>query len=164
MSGKHNSALLSQAHVSQHSQTEFADIFETIFKEFGNFHLIKVLKDPKILPYLVSLSITDQPAERPTSPLLPEDRERHVIVKLLIPSGLQVNDTKEFVTSLFQLVDVVGTKFSGALRPDTKSKLRKAREELDKQLQVEATKEQKGEVRCFPFDTVHPLIDLPPSV
>ena len=133
--------------ISQHSQSEFADIFETIFKEFGNYSLIKVLNDPKILPYLVSLSITDQPAERPT---LPEERERHVIVKLSIPSGSQVNDTREFVASLFQLVDIVGTKFSSALRPDTKSKLRKVREDLDKQLRVEATKEQKGEVRSFP--------------
>lgn len=135
--------------ISPHSQTEFADISETIFKEFGNFSLIKVLNDPKILPYLISLSITDQPAERPTIPLHPEERERHVIVKLSIPSSSQVNDTKEFVTSIFQLVDIVGTKFAGALRPDTKSKLRKVREEIDKQLLIESTKEQKGEVRFF---------------
>ena len=113
-----------------------------------------------MLPYLICLSITDQPAERPT---LPEERERHVIVKLLIPSGLQVNDTKEFVTSLFQLVDVVGTKFSSALRPDTKSKLRKTREDLDKQLRIEATKEQKGEVRRFSFGNSLSA-DRPPSL
>ena len=118
-------------------------------KEYGNFSLIKVLNDPKILPYFISLSITDQPAERPTLPLLPEEREKHIIVKLSVPSGSQVQDTKEFVTSLFQLVDVVGTKLGSALRPDTKNKLRKVREELDKQLKVDATKEKKEEVGCF---------------
>lgn len=120
--------------------------------------MIKVLNDPKILPYLISLSITDQPAERP---LLPEERDRHVIVKLSIPSGSQVNDTKGFITSLFHLVDIVGIKFASALRPDTKSKLRKTREDLDKQLRIEATKEQKGEVRCFPSDTGFSLRDPP---
>lgn len=144
--------------ISYGSRTEFADIFETIFKEFGNFSLIKVLNDPKILPYLISLSITDQPAERPTSL---EERERHVIVKLSIPSGSQVNDTSEFVSSLFRLVDIVGTKYASALRPDTKSKLRKTREDLDKQLRIEATKEQKGEVRCFPCYAILSLIDPP---
>jgi hypothetical protein len=148
----------SETKISQHFQTEFADIFESIFKEFGSFSLIKVLSDPKILPYLVSLSITDQPAERPT---LPEERERHVIVKLSIPSGSQVNDTREFVASLFQLVDIVGTKLASTLRPDTKNKLRKVREELDKELRAEATKEQRGEVRCFPFNTVRLLIHSP---
>jgi len=110
-----------------------------------NFSLIKVLNDPKILPYLISLSITDQPAERPTLPLLPEEREKHVIVKLSVPSGSQVEDTKEFLASLFQLVDIVGTKLGSALRPETKNKLKKVREDLDKQLKVEATKEQKEE-------------------
>ena len=121
-------------------------------KEYGNFSLIKALNDPKILPYFISLSITDQPAERPTIPLLPEEREKHIIVKLSVPSGSQVEDTKEFVTSLFHLVDIVGTKLGGALRPDSKSKLRKVRDDLDKQLKVEATKEKKEEVRYFLCD------------
>jgi hypothetical protein len=139
------------------SPPEFADISETIFKEFGNFSLMKVLRDPKVLPYLISLSITDQPAERPTLPSLPEERERHVNVKLSVPSGSQVNDTKEFVSSIFQLVDIVGTKFGSTLRPDTKSKLRKTREELENQLRVEAKKEKKDEVCCFSPGVVHPL-------
>ena len=123
--------------------------------------MIKALNDPKILPYLISLSITDQPAERPTLPLLPEEREKHVIVKLSVPSGSKVEDTKEFITSLFQLVDVVGTKLGSALRPETKSKLKKVREDLDKQLKVEATKEQKEEVCCFLFGTLHWLRKAP---
>ena len=40
----------------------------------------------------------------------------------------------------------MGTKLGGALRPETKNKLRKVRDELDKQLKVEATKEKKEEV------------------
>ena len=145
--------------ISQCSPTEFADIAETIFRDFGNFSLIKVLNGPKVLPYIISLSITDQPTERPTLPLLPEEREKHVIVMFSVPSGSRVNDTKEFVTSIFQLVDIIGTKFSGSLRPDTKSKLRKIREDLDNQLRAEAAKEKKEEVRCFSFDTVRPLRD-----
>lgn len=113
-----------------------------------------MLNDPKILPYFISLSITDQPAERPTLPLRPEEREKHIIVKLSVPSGSQVRDTKEFVTSLFQFIDIVGTKLGSALRPDTKNKLRKVREELDKELKTEATKEKKEEVRYFLSDAV----------
>ena len=134
--------------ILQHPQTEYADLSETLLKEHGNFSLVKVLNDPKILPYLISLSVTDQPAERPTLPPHPEEREKHVVIKLSVPRGAQVKDTQEFVTSIFQLVDIVGTKFASALRPDTKSKLKKVREELDKQLKVEATKEQKDEVCC----------------
>lgn len=120
-----------------------------------------MLNDPKILPYFISLSITDQPAERPTLPLLPEEREKHVIVKLSVPSGSQVGDTKEFVISLFQLVDIVGTKLGNALRPETKNKLKKVREDLDKELKVEATKEQKEEVCCFFLDSAHLLRNFP---
>jgi len=116
-----------------------------------------VLNDPKILPHFISLSITDQPAERPTLPLLPEEREKHVIVKLSVPSGSQVEDTKEFFASLFQFVDIVGTKLGSALRPDTKNKLRKVREDLDKQLKTEATKERKEEV-CLSFSTLYHLL------
>jgi len=126
--------------------SESADISENVFKEYGSFSLPKLLNDSKILPHFISLSITDQPAERPTLPLLPEEREKHVIVKLSVPSGSQVEDTKEFVTSLFQLVDIVGTKLGSGLRPDTKSKLRKVREDLNRQLKTESTKEQKEEV------------------
>jgi hypothetical protein len=83
--------------------------------------------------------------------LLPEEREKHLIVKLSVPSGSQVEDTKVFFSSLFQLVDIVGTKLGGALRPETKNKLRKVREDLDKQLKVESTKEKKEEVCYFLF-------------
>ena len=128
---------------------EYADISENLFKDYGNFSLVKTLNDPKILPYFISLSITDQPAERPTLPLLPEEREKHLIVKLSVPSGSQVEDTKVFFSSLFQLVDIVGIKLGGALRPETKNKLRKVREDLDKQLKAESAKEKKEEVCYF---------------
>jgi len=82
-------------------------------------------------------------------------------VRLSVPSGSQVGDTKEFATSLFQLVDIVGTKLGSALRPETKNKLKKAREDLDKELKVEATKEQKEEVCCFPFDVLRFLRNSP---
>ena len=144
----------------QHPQ-EFADISENVFKEYGSFSLIKVLNDPKILPHFISLSITDQPAERPTLPLLPEEREKHVIVKFSVPSGSQVEDTKEFFASLFKFVDIVGTKLGSALRPDTKNKLKKVREDLYKQLKTEATKERKEEV-CLSSSTLQYLLRKSP--
>ena len=122
--------------------------------------MIKILNDPKILLYFISLSITDQPSEHPTLPLLPEEREKYVVVKLSVPSDSLVEDTKEFVTSLFQLIDVVGNKLGKALRPYTRNKLEKVRGDLDKQLRIESTRE-KGEVSFSLRHTRHSLKNIP---
>jgi hypothetical protein len=48
------------------------------------------------------------------------------------------------VANVFPFIDSLG-KLS--LRPETKNKLRKTREDLEKELKVEAEKEKKEEVR-----------------
>ncbi|KDR83722.1 hypothetical protein GALMADRAFT_236069 [Galerina marginata CBS 339.88] len=122
--------------------SEFADITENLFKPLGNFSLLNALQDPKILPYFRSLSITDQPRDRPAMPLPAEEREKHLILSLSAPSSSHVADTVPLITALFQLVDALN-KIS--LRPETKSKLKRAREEVDKEIKEEAEKDAKEE-------------------
>lgn len=137
---------------------------ENILKPSGNFSLVNALKDPKILPYFRSLSVwilhaflvivflyqtqcikvTDQPRERPTSgPLPPTEREKHVILSLNAPSPSHAADTVGLVSAIFPFIDSL-SKIN--LRPETKVKLKKAREEVDKDLKEEAEREKKEEV------------------
>jgi hypothetical protein len=126
--------------------SEYADITENMFKSYGGFELGKVLSDPAILPYFRSLSVTDQPNERPTTgPLRPEEREKHIILELSCPSSSHAADTVSLIQSIFTFVDLVDTKISPALRPETKTKLKKTREDLDKQLKLDSAKDQKEE-------------------
>ncbi|KAF8204994.1 hypothetical protein BJ912DRAFT_1073594 [Pholiota molesta] len=122
--------------------SEFSDVTENLLKPIGNLSLVKVLSDPKILPYFRSLSITDQPRDRPLRPLAPEDREKHVILSLSAPPSAHISDVTPLVTAMFQLVDSLN-KIS--LRPETKTKLKKVREDIDKAIKTEAEKEQKEE-------------------
>lgn len=50
---------------------------------------------------------------------------------------------------MFNFVDIVDTKLGPTLRPETKSKLKKTREELDKQLKEDSSKEKNEEVRVL---------------
>lgn len=88
--------------------------------------------------------------ERPVNgPLGAEEREKHIILELGCPTGSDAASTVALVTSLFAFVDIVDTKLGPTLRPETKSKLKKTREELDKQLKDDSSKEQKDEVRIY---------------
>ncbi|KAF9057560.1 hypothetical protein BJ165DRAFT_1537985 [Panaeolus papilionaceus] len=125
--------------------SEFADITENILKPLGNFSIVKALEDPKILPYFRHLSITDQTRDRPDQgPIPAEEREKHIILSLSCPSSSHAADTVALVESMFQLIDNLN-KIS--LRPETKNKLKRAREELDKTLKEEVEKEKKEEVQ-----------------
>ncbi|KAF7292461.1 hypothetical protein HMN09_01230200 [Mycena chlorophos] len=119
--------------------SEFADVNDGILKAFP---LAKLLEDPKIAPYFRSLTITDQPRDRPLKPLLPNEREKHVILSLNVPSGSQVAATADLVDAVFQFVDAL-PKVS--LRPETKIKLRKVREEVDLDIKKEAERDKKEE-------------------
>ncbi|KAF8913918.1 hypothetical protein CPB84DRAFT_1757911 [Gymnopilus junonius] len=136
--GSENPALPSSILV----MSEYADITENLLKPSGSFSLVNVLQDPKVLPYFRSLSITDQPRERPTRPIPPEEREKHIILSLTVPPSSKVADTIPLITAMFQLVDSLN-KLS--LRPETKTKLKKSREEVDKVIKEEAEKEAKEE-------------------
>ncbi|KAJ7276423.1 hypothetical protein B0H12DRAFT_1227556 [Mycena haematopus] len=106
--------------------SEFGDVTDGILRAFP---LAKLLEDPKIAPYFRSLSVTDQPRDRPLKPLEASQREKHVILSLNAPSPSHAADTTELI----------------ALRPETKIKLKKVREENDKDIKKEAEKEKKEE-------------------
>ncbi|KAF7301687.1 hypothetical protein MIND_00734200 [Mycena indigotica] len=119
--------------------SEFADVTESILKASP---LVKILADPKITPYFRSLTITDQPRERPAQPLLPNEHEKHVILSLNVPSPSQASVTNDLVSAIFQFVDSL-TKVT--LRPETKIKLKKVREEVDADIKREAERDKKEE-------------------
>ncbi|KXN89572.1 Coiled-coil domain-containing protein 47 [Leucoagaricus sp. SymC.cos] len=118
--------------------SEFADVTDNILKLLG-----QLIHDEKIRPYFRSLSVTDQPRDRPNGPLLADEREKHVILSLTVPPTSRVNDTIAFVTGLFPFIDSLNKVH---VRPETKAKLRKVREELDKELKADAEKSKKEEM------------------
>ncbi|KAF9009064.1 hypothetical protein BDQ17DRAFT_1275458 [Cyathus striatus] len=122
--------------------SEFADVTDNLLKPAGNFSLIAAIQDPKVLPYFRSLSITDQPRDRPAGPLASEDRSKHVILSLAAPSPSHAADTLAIVTAVFQLIDNLH-KLN--LRPETKNKLKKTRDDLDKTLKEDSEKSKKEE-------------------
>lgn len=123
--------------------SEYADITENLLlKPVGTFNLAGALQDPKIQPFFRSLSITDQPRSRPASPQSPEKREKHLILSLRLPDSSDADKTLPLITSAFHLIDSL---HKVALRPETRSKLKKTREELDRALKEEAGREKKEE-------------------
>lgn len=90
--------------------------------------------------------ITDQPRDRPSRPLDPEEREKHVVLNVVMPSAGHMKDLQTFVDGLFTFIDSLSKVH---LRPETKSKLKKIREGLDKDLKADAEKDKKEEVTCF---------------
>ncbi|KAJ6485041.1 hypothetical protein C8R47DRAFT_1048203 [Mycena vitilis] len=120
--------------------SEFADCTDGVLKAFPS--LPRLLEDPKIAPYFRSLSITDQPRDRPLKPLQANEREKHVILSLTAPSSSKAAHTADFVAAMFTLVDNLSKI---ALRPETKIKLKNVRDENEKDIKKEAEKEQKEE-------------------
>lgn len=64
-------------------------------------------------------------------------------MNLRVPPSSHYDDTAAFVAGLFPFIDSL-SKIQ--LRPETKAKLRKVREDLDKELKADAGKEKKEEV------------------
>ncbi|KIY49228.1 DUF1682-domain-containing protein [Fistulina hepatica ATCC 64428] len=121
--------------------SEFADITENIVKLPAWTALFQALADPAIKPYFRSLSITDQPRSRPEAPI--DEQEKHVVLSLVCPSASHVIDCLPLVTSVFTLIDSLSRI---NLRPETKTKLRKYREDLLKDLKKEAEADKKEEL------------------
>lgn len=55
--------------------------------------------------------ITDQPSERPESgPVPTNQRERHLLLSLIVPEPSQSSDTVALVKEVFSLVDAIDQK------------------------------------------------------
>lgn len=133
--------------------TEIADVTEQLFKPLDKLSLVDVFSNPAILPYFRSLSVTDQPRERPILPIPVAEREKHIILSLSVPPPSQATETRSLVTALFALVDSI-PKLS--LRPETKAKIRRIRDEVDKEIKEDSEKYKKDEVgSCIFFGPVH---------
>ncbi|KAA1466390.1 DUF1682-domain-containing protein [Dentipellis sp. KUC8613] len=118
--------------------SEFADITDNIVK--FSAPLVAALKDPKIRPYFRSLSITDQPRTRPTRLTYPHDKRVLLSLKSIPPS--KAADSVALVAAVFSFIDSL-EKIS--LRPETKTKLKKAREEFSSELKEELEKDKREE-------------------
>ncbi|KAI0068852.1 DUF1682-domain-containing protein [Artomyces pyxidatus] len=119
--------------------SEYADVTDGILKIAGP--LIEALKDPKVQPYFRSLSITDQPRTRPD--YLPVPREKHVLLSLAALPPAHADITVPLVTAVFSLIDAL-EKVN--FRPETKTKLKRVREDFLKNLKDEAEKEKREEL------------------
>jgi hypothetical protein len=92
--------------------------------------------------------ITDQPSFRPPAPIKPESRKKYVVLSLAVPPASAAASTVPFVQGVFHFVDALagvgGHKLLLAgLRPETRSKLRKRRDELNAELRADALRETK---------------------
>ncbi|ETW83933.1 hypothetical protein HETIRDRAFT_444003 [Heterobasidion irregulare TC 32-1] len=118
--------------------SEFADVTDGVLKVAGP--VIAALNDPQVLPYFRSLSITDQPRERPD--IAETSREKHIILTLASPPASAAARTLPLVTAVFALVDALDRV---TLRPETKAKLRKVREDFARAQKESAEKERREE-------------------
>lgn len=132
--------------------SENADITAALLKSYGSFSLTSVLSDPKVLPYFRSLTLTDQPRTRPLTTLFTAERSRHLILSLALPPAHTADVTLPLVAAAFQLIDIMAGegRIQGArgglvaqLRPDTRTKLKKIREDVDKEIKEDAAKEKR---------------------
>ncbi|TRM67535.1 hypothetical protein BD626DRAFT_479084 [Schizophyllum amplum] len=114
--------------------SEYADITENMFKLPAGQALLKVLEDPAIKPYFRSLSITDQPRDRPSTVAEFEDRQKHVILSLVAPPASSASVDEPLVKAVFALIDQLSRV---ALRPETKNKLRTVRADVSKEIKKE---------------------------
>ena len=107
---------------------------------FGSYTL-----RPFSLPGSISLNdhtpqITDQPRVRPS--VVPADRAKHVILSLALPPTDHVDISTPLVSAIFGLIDAL-EKIN--LRPETKTKIKKTRENFAKSLKDEAEREAREE-------------------
>ena len=97
------------------------------------------------LPGFISLNnhnpqITDQPRVRPG--VVSANRAKHVILSLSVPPTSHVGISTPLVSAVFGLIDAL-EKIN--LRPETKSKIKKTRENFAKTLKDEAEREAREE-------------------
>ncbi|KAG6378534.1 DUF1682-domain-containing protein [Boletus reticuloceps] len=127
--------------------SEFADVSDALFKLHlsPSTTLSTLLATPPSLTYLRSLSITDQPHERPqlaASYVAEKHTSKRVFLDISIPK--QPSDILPLVDAVFALVDILAAG-KVSLRPETKAKIRKVREDIEKEIREEEIREKKEE-------------------
>ncbi|PCH41010.1 DUF1682-domain-containing protein [Wolfiporia cocos MD-104 SS10] len=133
--------------------SEYADVTDSLLKPIGALNLPAVLSDPAVLPYFRSLSLTDQPRTRPAVPLAPGERTKRLILTLALPPPAHAAATVPLLAAALQLVDAVAGEgraplrggLNAQLRPETRVKLRRAREKVDEEIREDAAREKREE-------------------
>ena len=134
--------------------SEFADVSDALFKLHlsPSTTLTTLLATPPFLTYLRSLSITDQPLERPQSDasyVARTNTTKRVILDINLPDPRHASDILPLVDAVFALLDLSAAG-KVVLRPETKAKIRKVREVIEKEIKEEEGREKKVEVRSLP--------------
>ncbi|KAB5595578.1 endoplasmic reticulum membrane protein [Ceratobasidium theobromae] len=123
---------------------EVADITDVMLKSAHGQRLATLLNTPSVVKHFKYLLITDQPSERPESgPVPTNQRERHLLLSLIVPEPSQSSDTVALVKEVFSLVDAIDQK--PGFKVETFKKLKKTRVDLDAELLREAEKEKRDE-------------------
>jgi hypothetical protein len=98
--------------------------------------------------YSHSPQISDQPYSRPAGSINSPTRGKYVVLSLAVPPVSATAPVIQFIQGIFQFVDALagagGHKpLLAGLRPETRTKLRKRRDELDAELRADAEREAK---------------------
>jgi hypothetical protein len=82
---------------------------------------------------------------RPNKPREPEEKYKYIVLTLAVPSAADAVATLLLVAGVLQLADALcGPKPALAgLRPESKNKLRKRREEVDEEIREESEREAR---------------------
>ncbi|KAG8218454.1 DUF1682-domain-containing protein [Butyriboletus roseoflavus] len=129
--------------------SEFADVSDALFKLHlsPSTTLSTLLATPPFLTYLRSLSITDQPHERPQSAasyIAQKHTAKRVLLDINLPGPHRAKDILPLVDAVFALVDLLAAG-KVVLRPETRAKIRKVREDVEKEIKEDEVKEKKEE-------------------
>ncbi|KAF9221986.1 DUF1682-domain-containing protein [Gyrodon lividus] len=129
--------------------SEFADVSDALLKLplTPNTTLPTLLSSPETLAHLRSLSITDQPPERPltaSSYVNDKPTNKRLVLNLTLPDVPKANQVLDIVDAAFALVDMLANG-KIVLRPETKAKIKKVRENIINEIKQEELKEKKEE-------------------
>ncbi|KAH7887722.1 DUF1682-domain-containing protein [Phlebopus sp. FC_14] len=136
--------------------SEFADVTDALFNlslpiptpsstksgATAPTSLPALLSTPSSLSLLRSLSITDQPSSRPSAT---PSKQKRVVLSLQSPSPKHAHDVLHIIDGVFALVDAMAAG-KLVLRPETRAKIKKVREDLDKEIKAQENREKKQEL------------------
>ncbi|KIM67976.1 hypothetical protein SCLCIDRAFT_1210131 [Scleroderma citrinum Foug A] len=122
--------------------SEFADVTDVFFKlAIPHTSVCFPGLIASTLPYLRVFSITDQPDERPSVSTL-TTKSKRVVLTFNLPED--VDSILPLLEGTFALVDLLATG-RVTFRSDTRAKIKKVREDVEKEIKGEASKEKKEE-------------------